>query len=115
MTARKSFGERKSTQDYRAELYWIEIELDKTAPWEDPPLRYRRQKLNRQKASLIRKAEGEDPLFSVDKLRPHQTCFSHLDDRQKAQYRMKKAIMGMKKALGIKDLYPLREDRGRGR
>ena len=38
----------------------IEQELDKTAPWENPPYRNERQKLNREKAGIWKRIEGMD-------------------------------------------------------
>ena len=42
-------------------IHEINMELDKTAPWEDPPYRYKRQKLNRERDRLIKRIKGRDP------------------------------------------------------
>lgn len=46
--------------DRGARLAEIELELDKTDNWENPPYRNCRRQLNSERARLIRQKEGRD-------------------------------------------------------
>ncbi len=54
-----------NTLDDSALLRLIELELDKTDTWEDPPYRNDRRKLNRERDRIIRRHQGKDLRFKV--------------------------------------------------
>jgi hypothetical protein len=78
--------------DDRIRLSEIEGELDKAAQWEDPPYRYARTKLVREKRRILERLAGEDPLSAIDDLKPYQTKYQDLTDAQKERYRIHKHV-----------------------
>lgn len=81
-------------------LHVIEMELDKTDPRESPPYRSKRQKLNREKARILRRMEGKDPMCTVaGKLKNGGLHYNDLSERQKAQYRVKKQVLRILEAF----------------
>ena len=81
-------------------LQEIEHELDKTAPWEDPPFRTSRAKLEREKERIYARIEGRDPMCAVfGKLESGEKRYRDLNANDKKTYRMKKSVLRILKVI----------------
>lgn len=83
----------------QARLHEIEMELDKTSPWESPPYRQYRQKLNRERDRLRARINGSDLLSSIG---VHTGRYLDLSEEQKAQYRMNKQTRKIMEVINAK-------------
>jgi len=79
--------------DDRTRLHLIEMELDNTTP--NGPNRSKRQKLKREKATIIRRKEGMDPLWFVGE----KGRMGPLSEDKRDQYRTKKCVCSIINSL----------------
>ena len=74
-------------------LHEIEKELDKTAPWEDPPYRNARRRLNREREKLLR----SDPMKFVGR----EGSYQSLNIEQRKLHRLKRQVLRIVNALEV--------------